>query len=201
MVAHVRPTVGTMRVITGKAKGRKLRAPDSERTRPATDRVREAVFSAVGPWVEEANVLDLYAGSGSYGLEALSRGAASVTFVERGRDAIEALRHNIEAVGLGGTIVATTVESFLATPGDRQYHLVFLDPPWGLSTDVVDRELAAIDDILVAEGEVVVSRRNRDQAPVPPPAWRVATDRRYGDARIYRYVKKEEGDDRRIVSR
>lgn len=201
MVAHMRPTVGEVRVISGKAKGRKLKAPDTEHTRPATDRVREALFSAIGPWVEDANVLDLYAGSGSYGLEALSRGASSATFVEQGRRAIKALRANIEAVGLGGSIVASTVDSFLAAPGETRYHLVFIDPPWDLGTEVVDRGLAAVDRLLVTEGEVVVSRRDGDRAPTPPPGWRVATDRRYGDARIYRYVKEEEDDDRRTVSR
>ncbi|MGH8912116.1 MAG: RsmD family RNA methyltransferase, partial [Acidimicrobiia bacterium] len=95
-----------MRIITGAAKGRRLAAPNTDRTRPATDRVREALFSAVGAWVEDADVLDLYAGSGSYGLEALSRGAESATFVEKGRQAIDALRANVASVGLGGTIVA-----------------------------------------------------------------------------------------------
>lgn len=180
-----------MRIITGAAKGRRLAAPDTERTRPATDRVREAVFSAIGPWVEEADVLDLYAGSGSYGLEALSRGAASATFVERGRDAIEALRTNIEVVGLGGTIVATDVDSFLRQPGPRRYHLVFIDPPWDLSSDVVEAQLTAVDGLLEVDGEVVVSRREGDRAPATPPGWAVATDRRYGDARIYRYVKED----------
>jgi len=181
-----------MRIITGTAKGRRLAAPDSRHTRPATDQVREALFSAIGPWVEDAEVLDLYAGSGSYGLEALSRGAASATFVEIGRDAIESLRANIEAVGLGGIIVATDVGSFLSNPGSRRYHLVFIDPPWDLSSDVVEEQLGAVDELLEQEGEVVVSRREGDRAPTIPPRWRVATDRRYGDARIYRYVKEVE---------
>ena len=178
-----------MRIITGAAKGRRLRAPDTDRTRPATDRVREAVFSAIGPWIEGAVVLDLYAGSGSYGLEALSRGAEAATFVEVGDAALAALRANVEAVGLGGAVVASDVDSFLARPGDRIYHLVFIDPPWDLPTDVVDRQLEAIDPILAVEGEVVVSRREGDRPPHPPDGWHVATDRRYGDARIYRYRK------------
>lgn len=181
-----------MRIITGAAKGRRLTAPDTERTRPATDRVREAIFSAIGPWVEDADVLDLYAGSGSYGLEALSRGAASATFVETGRQAIDALRSNIEAVGLGGTIVAADVDSFLREPGGRRYHLVFIDPPWELATEVVQEQMARLDPLVEPDGEVVVSRREGDRVPDIPPGWRVATDRRYGDARIYRYVKKED---------
>lgn len=178
-----------MRIITGAAKGRRLSAPDTSDTRPATDRVREAVFSAIGPWVHDARVLDLYAGSGSYGLEALSRGAASATFVESGTRAVQALRSNIAAVGLGGTIVATEVDSFLRAPGDTTYHLVFIDPPWDLPTGVVERQLISVDALLEEEGEVIVSRREGDDAPGVPPGWAVATDRRYGDARIYRYVK------------
>lgn len=183
-----------MRIITGAAKGRRLVAPDTPGTRPATDRVREAVFSALGPFVDDADVLDLYAGSGSYGLESLSRGAASATFVEKGKAAIEALRDNIAAVGLGGTIVASDVGDFLAAPGDRRYHLVFIDPPWDLPTDELDSELAALDALLEPDGEVIVSRREGDQAPAPPPGWRLGRDRRYGDARIYGYVKQPEED-------
>jgi 16S rRNA (guanine966-N2)-methyltransferase len=184
-----------MRIITGRAKGRRLIAPDTDGTRPATDRVREAVFSAIGPWVEDADVVDLYAGSGSFGLEALSRGAASAVFVERGRAAIEALRSNVETVGLGGTVVATEVDSFLRAPGNRTYHLVFIDPPWDLPTDELDGQLALVDAVLEPAGEVVVSRREGDTPPSVPLSWSVATDRRYGDARIYRYVKASDEDE------
>jgi 16S rRNA (guanine966-N2)-methyltransferase len=199
MVPHLRPAdarnVERMRIITGRAKGRRLAAPDTDTTRPATDRVREAVFSAIGPWVEDADVLDLYAGSGSYGLEALSRGAATAVFVERGKAALDALRANIATVDLGGTMVATEVGSFLRAPGTRTFHLVFIDPPWDLETSAVDDQLVLVDRILEPDGEVVVSRREGDVPPSPPPGWRVATDRRYGDARIYRYVKASDEDE------
>jgi 16S rRNA (guanine966-N2)-methyltransferase len=179
-----------MRIITGIAKGRRLRAPDTSRTRPATDRVREAVFSAIGSWVEDADVLDLYAGSGSYGLEALSRGAATATFVEKGRQAVAALKANVELVGLGGRIIAQDVGAFLdGARGAGAYHLVFIDPPWDLAGEVVGSQLVDVDRILAPGGEVVVSRREGDPEPLQPPGWSVATDRRYGDARIYRYAK------------
>ncbi len=181
-----------MRIITGSAKGRRLVVPDPDETRPATDRVREAVFSAIGAWVEGARVLDLYAGSGSYGLEALSRGADDATFVERGRSAIDALRRNVAALGIGGTVISSTVDGFLSSPGGNTYHLVFIDPPWDLATDQIDRQLRLVDPILEPDGEVVVSRRAKDRTPSPPESWRVAADRRYGDTRIYRYVKEVE---------
>ncbi len=181
--------VGWVRIITGAAKGRRLVAPDTADTRPATDRVREAVFSALGPWVEDSDVLDLFAGSGSYGLEALSRGAASATFVEKGRKALEALRTNVGTVGLGGSVIAQDVDRFLAAPGTKTYHIVFIDPPWDLAGEVLDAHLEMVDTVLEPDGEVVVSRRQRDSAPHPPPGWAVAADRRYGDARIHRYTK------------
>jgi len=181
-----------MRVIGGSAKGRRLKAPDTRGTRPATDRVREAVFSTIGSWVADARVADLYAGSGSFGLEALSRGAASATFVESGRKAVEALRVNVQSTGLGPvTIVDTTVERFLS--GSRgeapRFHLVFMDPPWDQPTEVMTSQLADHDRLLLPEAEVVVSRRHTDPKPEHPETWRVATDKRYGDTRILRYEK------------
>lgn len=157
-----------MRIITGSAKGRRLVAPDTDKTRPATDRVREAVFSSLGGWVVDADVLDLYAGSGSYGLESLSRGAASATFVEKGRVAVEALRSNVDAIGLGGTIIASDVTAFLESPGRSSYDLVFIDPPWSLPTHELDSQLAVLDRLIEPGGEVVVSRREGDQAPRGP---------------------------------
>lgn len=188
-----------MRIITGAAKGRRIVAPDTTKTRPATDRVREAVFSAIGTWVENADVLDLYAGSGSYGFEALSRGADSAMFVEKGRAAIAALRANAETVGLGGTIIAQDVGEFLKASTLRTFHIVFIDPPWDLETAVLDVQLGFVDALLEPDGEVIVSRRDGDRLPLAPPGWRLATDRRYGDARINRYEKEGTSDDRSSV--
>jgi 16S rRNA (guanine966-N2)-methyltransferase len=175
-----------MRIITGKAKGRRLVAPDTRETRPVTDRVREAVFSMIGPAVVGASVLDLYAGSGSFGLEALSRGAAGVTFVEHSPRALEALRKNITAIGLGGTVVSAPVDAFL----DRSsggFDLVFIDPPWSMSSSQLGLDLISLAPLLNPGAEIVLSRRHGDEAPGMPVHWRVATDRRYGDTRIIRY--------------
>lgn len=182
-----------MRVIAGIARGRRLRAPDTRATRPATDRVREAVFSAIGGWVEDARVADLYAGSGSFGLEALSRGASSAVFVENGRKAIDSLRSNIDAVGLGGTVVEGTVERFLGGGWghDGLFHLVFMDPPWDQPVAIMEEHLVALDRLLASSAEVVVSRRHSDPVPTCPETWRVATNKRYGDTRILRYEKAE----------
>jgi 16S rRNA (guanine966-N2)-methyltransferase len=184
-----------MRIIAGEARGRRLRAPDTRDTRPATDRVREAVFSALGP-VDGAVAADLYAGSGSFGLEALSRGAASAVFVERGRKAVGALRANVESVGLGGEVIAGEVTSFLRK-GGRLFSLVFMDPPWEVTATRMSEEMRLLDPLLAAGGTVVVSRRWGDPDPRPPETWRVATDKRYGDTRILRYEKLKAPDDHR----
>jgi 16S rRNA (guanine966-N2)-methyltransferase len=183
-----------MRIIAGEARGRKLKSPDTKGTRPATDRVREAVFSAIGNWVEDSVVADLYAGSGSFGLEALSRGAASAVFVERGRKALQALRANVKTVGLGGTVIEASVQDYLDKANHR-FHLVFMDPPWDDPTEQMETDLAKLDRLLLPNAEVVVSRRHTDRVPETPENWRVAADKRYGDTRIIRYEKVERHDD------
>lgn len=183
-----------MRIIAGRAGGRRLRSPDTRDTRPVTELAREAVFSSIGSWVEDAAVADLYAGSGSFGLEALSRGASSAVFVERGRKALQALKANVESIGLGGRVVSGTVQDYLANTDDR-FHLVFMDPPWPDSTDQMEEDLEALDRLLLPGAEVVVSRRHTDRVPNPPENWRVAADKRYGDTRIIRYEKAMSDDD------
>ena len=182
-----------MRIIAGRAGGRRIRAPEGMDTRPATDRVREAVFSSIGGWVVGANVLDLYAGSGSFGLEALSRGAEKATFVESARKALAALMSNVEAVGLGGVIRRVKVEQFLRD-SDEGFHLVFMDPPWPQDTAVMEAQLVELDRLLLPGAEVVVSRRHSDREPEIPENWRVAANKRYGDTRILRYEKAVSGD-------
>lgn len=177
-----------MRIIAGRAGGRRIKAPDTRGTRPATDRVREAVFSSIGSSVVDADVADLYAGSGSFGLEALSRGARSAVFVESSRRALVALQGNVSTLDLGGEVVNGTVEAFI--PNDhRLFDLVFIDPPWDLETRIVEEQLAGLDRLLRAGAMVVVSRRHTDPLPRIPENWRVAADKRYGDTRIFRYEK------------
>lgn len=183
-----------MRIISGSARGRRLKAPDTMETRPVTDRVREAVFSSIGSWVDDADVLDLFAGSGSFGLEALSRGARSAVFVERGRKALEALRSNVESIGLGGDVVSDDVARYAARCAET-FHLIFMDPPWDVSSSELEQLMAVLDDRLAPNGEVVISRRHSDPVPAHPETWRVAAEKRYGDTRIMRYEKLVTDDD------
>ncbi|MDQ2724326.1 MAG: 16S rRNA (guanine(966)-N(2))-methyltransferase RsmD [Actinomycetota bacterium] len=123
-----------MRIVAGSLKGRNLQAPPGSRTRPTSDRVREAIFSIVGSLdgVAGTAVVDLFAGSGALGIEALSRGAASVTFVEQDRDAVATIRTNLAHLGLGGPQARLELGdalAHLATAADAA--IVFADPPYG----------------------------------------------------------------------
>jgi 16S rRNA (guanine966-N2)-methyltransferase len=133
-----------MRIIAGEHRGRRIDAPPGEKTRPMLDRVREALFSTVQDWVEEARVLDLFAGSGSLGLEALSRAAEHVRFVERARPAIAVLRRNVETLGLQD--VSAVVRGNALAPAswskgdDPGFDLVFFDPPYAMLDDPMQRK-------------------------------------------------------------
>lgn len=168
-----------MRIIAGVAKGRKLDTPKTG-TRPMTGRARESIFSILTPRLRGANVLDLYAGSGSLGLEALSRGAADAVFVERGRGAMEALKGNIDRVDLGGSIRSGDVRQFLQTH-DANYDVVFVDPPYAEDDRAVVSVLELMEPVLAKEGIIVMHRQARSEVETPQ-FLRTVDERRYGDA-------------------
>ena len=178
-----------MRIIAGTTKGRRLVGPEGMDTRPPTDRMREAVFSILGPDVEDGAVLDLYAGTGSFGLEALSRGAASAVFVERDRRAVRALRTNIAAVGLGGRVVADGVIGALRRER-ATYDLAFVDPPYTMASPSVSRVLTLLAGVL-ADGAIVLVHRRRDSEEPTTAGTLLLTDRRvHGDAEVWWYEKE-----------
>jgi 16S rRNA (guanine966-N2)-methyltransferase len=176
-----------MRVIAGRLGGRRLGAPRGTATRPTSDRVREALFSALGD-LGGAAVLDLYAGTGALGIEALSRGAARAIFVESARPALAALRANLAALGLEGLtrVVAAQVERAVTTlPGP--FDLVLVDPPYA-ALGGVPRVLEALAKAgaIAKDGRVVVEHAARD--PAPPVAGLVARPTRtYGDTALTIY--------------
>ncbi len=185
------------RIISGAAGGLRLQSPPGAATRPTSDRVREALFSRLGHegLLDATRVLDLYAGSGALGLEALSRGARSAVWVEQGQAAARAIRHNLAATRLGtGEVVADKVERYLARPGAGEpFDLVLADPPYPLGED----ELAAVLHQLVhghwlsAQAVVVVERSERSPEPTWPtgPTGSAALDRYddrcYGETRLW----------------
>ncbi|WP_026425381.1 16S rRNA (guanine(966)-N(2))-methyltransferase RsmD [Actinokineospora inagensis] len=176
------------RIVAGVAGGRRLAVPPRG-TRPTADRVREALFSALNAAVDldGARVLDLYAGSGALGFEALSRGAAVVTLVESDRAAVAVLRRNADAVGLPGVdIRASRVDRVLATPPSARYDVVFADPPYALDDDELAAVLTALTGgWLAPDATVVVERSTRSGEPRWPSAMEPAKARRYGETTLH----------------
>ncbi len=169
-------------MIAGAYRGRTLLAPVGLETRPTADRVREAVFSILGS-VEEARVLDLFAGTGALGIEALSRGAAEATLVDCSRAASATIARNLQAVGCSAQVHRVQAAEFLgrAQQAARQYDLVFLDPPYRLA-DVLGPELSpALVPVLAPAARIVVESDRRAPLELDLP---VLAQRRYGDTLI-----------------
>lgn len=173
------------RIVAGTAGGRRLAVPPGGRTRPTSDRAREALFSALAAATDltGARVLDLYAGSGALGLEALSRGAAEVLLVESDARAVGTLRENVRALGLpGATVRQGKVEAVLREPAGAPFDVVLADPPYEL-------EIAPVLELLVegcwAGDLVVVERASRDPALIWPPGLVGYRSRRYGAATLW----------------
>lgn len=172
-----------MRIIAGTHRGRRLAAPKGEHTRPTSDRVREALFNLVGP-VEDAAVLDLYAGSGALGLEALSRGARRCVFVESDGAACRVIRVNLEALGVTSALVLRrdavgALREEVAA--GRRYDLVLLDPPYGCWHEAKPRLAELLPQVVAASGVVVVETDARVEPELPLA---LVTTRRYGCARL-----------------
>lgn len=153
------------------------------------DRAREALFSSLGVLIPGSRVLDLYAGSGALGLEALSRGAESAVFVEQGEQALEALRENVSMIDLGGTVVPSDVNRFLAGT-ESQFDIVFVDPPYALELASVSEILGLIVDRVPVGGTVVLHRPDGEDPPEEPSGLSRVDDRRYGGTRLWRYERK-----------
>ena len=172
-----------MRVIAGTAKGRALVAPKGDATRPATDRIRESLFAILEPRLADARVLDLFAGAGTLGIEALSRGALSVTFVERAKDAIVAVRTNLRATGFEdrAEIVAASVLAFLDQPVAAPYDVIFLDPPFA-DVDVHESSLRRLVPAgAVHRDAIVVARVLRKHRPTLPTGVTVTRVKEIGE--------------------
>jgi 16S rRNA (guanine966-N2)-methyltransferase len=169
-----------MRVIAGEAGGIRLTAPRGSTVRPITDRVKETLFGILGERVIDAVLLDLYAGSGAIGIEALSRGAERAVFVERGREALDALRHNLERTRLAdrAEVHAGDVMRFLDRPSARGYDLVVLDPPY--TERAILAPLERLVPHLASGATVVVKHFWRTELPELPEL-RAYRQRRFGE--------------------
>ena len=179
------------RIIGGSAGGRRINTPRGSSTRPTSDRVREALFSAVGAWcgsLDGLRVLDLYAGSGAVGLEARSRGAGVVTLVEHDRRTAALIADNVKALGFSRVDVVTApVATTLGRPPVAPYDLVFLDPPYPLpDKDIVnDLHMLVDNQWLVPGAMVVVERSSRGAGPDWPLGLVAEREKRYGETVLW----------------
>ena len=174
-----------MRIVAGTHRGRRIQAPRGLETRPTSDRVRENVFNLVGP-VDGAAVLDLYAGSGAMGLEALSRGAARAVFVERDGDAVRAIERNLDSLGLSGTILRRDAVTALGTEAaaGRQYDLVLVDPPYDMYAELEPQLARYLPAVVSPDGLLVLETDSRTQPELP---FHARTSRAYGSTRVTVY--------------
>jgi len=184
-----------MRIISGEAKGRRIKAPRGRATRPMRDFVREAVFGMLGEKARGARVLDLFAGSGSLGLEALSRGAESAVFVDRGREPVRVIMENLDNLGMSqrGTVVRAEVLEYLgreklpAPPFD----LIFIDPPYKIDVAYRDEILRRLAEggFLGPSAVVIIEAPLRSSIPEPPPGLSFRERRKYGETAVDVYIR------------
>lgn len=181
-----------MRVITGLARGRRLETLAGDATRPTTEKVKESLFSAIQFDIEGRRVLDLYAGSGQLGIEALSRGASGCVFVDKNTEAVQVIRRNLQHTGFSAVsqVLGTDALTYLTRPGDR-FDLVFLDPPYTseLLIPTLEKVTAVVND-----GGIIVCETEGDTA-LPERVDRFAVARTYRFGRVcvwlYRYAPGE----------
>jgi 16S rRNA (guanine966-N2)-methyltransferase len=168
-----------VRVVAGEFRGRRLAAPRGARTRPTADRVREALFSMLGD-VSGARVLDLYAGSGALGIEALSRGAASAVFVERDPRAAAVIERNLTSLGLEEEVLRRDAVRFLRA-GTGTFDLVFCDPPYDSGSRLAGPLAEHLPALTSEDARIVTESDKRNPLELPFP---LVTERTYGDTRI-----------------
>ena len=168
-----------MRVVAGEFKGRRLAAPRGARTRPTADRVREALFSMLGD-VGGARVLDLYAGSGALGIEALSRGAAIAVFVERDAQAVAAIERNLEPLDVEASVARADVGRWL-TRAEGRFDLVFCDPPYDVASRLAGPLAERLPGLTADDARIVTESDKRNPLELPFP---LIVERSYGDTRI-----------------
>jgi 16S rRNA (guanine966-N2)-methyltransferase len=170
-----------LRVVAGTYKGRRLRTPPGRGTRPTADRVREALFSILGD-LDGDNVADLFAGSGALGIEALSRGARHVTFVERDPRAAATIEGNLERLGEVQSVVVRDALAWLRERvGHEWFDVVLLDPPYDSAADLAGRLTELLPPTLTRDGVIVTESHTRNPLILDLPLW---TERTYGDTRI-----------------
>ncbi len=185
-----------MRVITGLAKGKKLKAVPGDSTRPITDRTKESLFNILGDWIIEARVLDLFGGTGAVGIEALSRGAAHVTFIDNNRQAIRTISENLRSTGLAANADVRRVDAFkfLQSPAPPPFDLIYIAPPqyrqlWSQAIHLIDPHL---DRWLVPDGAIVAQIHPTEFEDLALQQLQLYDRRQYGSTLLCFYERPEE---------
>ncbi len=181
-----------MRVIAGTHRGRRLRGPQGSLVRPTSDRVREALFSILGNRLPNSRVLDLYAGTGAIGVEAISRGATHVTCVESSIEALKLMRQNIQGCGIAQqiTVYAHTVKQFLNQPKQWEgpYDVVFADPPYALAQELESLLTQSVTErLLAADSWLIVEHAEKTTLPISLGSADYVRRYRYGDTALSLY--------------
>ena len=182
-----------MRVITGIARGRRLKEPVGMETRPTADRVKEAIFSSIQFEVEGRKVLDLFGGTGQMGIEALSRGATHCTFVDLQKQAVAIIRENVNSTGFSdqSTVIQGDALAFLSRCREK-FDLIFLDPPYGSGLLEKAMELITTIDIVSENGIIVCENGSNSGWPVVAEPYRMQKEYRYGKIRTALYRRNAE---------
>ena len=177
-----------MRVITGSARGRKLKTPENYDIRPTTDNVKESVFNIIQFDIEGRRVLDLFAGTGQLGIECLSRGALSAVFVDQSREAVKIVKDNLKACGLTGTVLQADALSFLRTCG--KFDIIFVDPPY--DSDLYESVLNTVNSIdILSDGGIIICESRRERAlPEMSAPYKKRREYTYGKVKLCIYTKE-----------
>ncbi len=185
-----------MRVITGTARGRRLTTLEGNDVRPTTDRVKEAIFSVIQFDIEGRRILDLFAGSGQMGIEALSRGASEAVFVDSSHDSIAVVRENLRTCGLNGAavVVQGDAHAYLAPRAGRmEFDYAFLDPPYGKG--ILQSVLPAVASVMKPGGAIICESPVHEELPDSVGAYAMNRQYRYGKIKVTFYRVPEEGED------
>lgn len=176
-----------MRVITGTARGRRLKTPENYDIRPTTDNVKESLFNIIQFDVEGRKVLDLFAGTGQLGIECLSRGADSVVFVDESREAVNIVKDNLKTCGLSASVLQMDALSYLR--GCGKFDLIFVDPPY--DSNLYEEVLKIINSVdILSDGGIIICEARRDrQLPEMTEPYRKLREYHYGKVKLCKYVK------------
>ncbi len=180
-----------MRIIAGACRGRRLHSPKGDRIRPTIDRVREAVFNIISVRVPDAKVLDLFAGTGAMGLEALSRGAQFCLFVDKSAEAVHLIRENVQmcAAQDSSRIIHGPADSAVRRLNSENelFDLIFMDPPYGKG--YIEETLKIVAAVAREDALVIAEQHVKDKPPQVPAIWQMDRERRYGDTLILVYSR------------